>query len=145
MQKAMGFGGCESIPISSWVALQAEEVRLRGGATPWREPLGLRNYDARNAYGEAERADMVEGVEHIPGHAQYVRTFYDPDEPPELVFSSPSLGGGTAVLKSIQGTWQGDPLGPDLFAGGLKKTCIPHHFRSRRPRSRGVRGRLATR
>jgi hypothetical protein len=88
--------------------------------------------DGTNAFNSLSRAAILTAVaERLPGLYSYVVMLYGADSIPDLVFA---LAGQkqAAVIQSLQGIQQGDPLGPLLWAITLLAVAVS--FKERFPK-----------
>ena len=94
------------VPAGTEVAIHAfREVLDLHGHDDSRAALFV---DARNAFNEIDRQRILDAViVHAPAIARYVHMVYG---------SGPWLVAGLSLIRSLQGTQQGDPLGMFLFS-----------------------------
>ena len=94
------------VPAGTEVAIHAfHETLAKFRWDPGKVALFI---DARNAFNEIDRQRILDAViVHAPGIARYVHMVYG---------SSPWLVAGTFMIRSLQGTQQGDDLGMFLFS-----------------------------
>ena len=88
--------------------------------------------DSTNAFNSLSRSAILSAVaERLPGLYSYVVMLYGADSIPDLVFA---LAGQkqAAVIQSLQGIQQGDPLGPLLWAVTLLAVAVA--FKERFPK-----------
>ena len=94
------------VPAGTEIAIHAfRETVSKYGWDPGRAALFI---DARNAFNEVDRQRILDAVIiHAPGLAGYVHMVYG---------RAPWLVAGKHLIRSLQGTQQGDPLGMYLFS-----------------------------